>query len=251
MLYLIGLGLSWKDLSMKALEALNNSEEIYLETFTSVADFTPLQLQRLLGKPVHLLDRKQVEEEMVFLDESAIKNVSLLIYGDPLAATTHQEILLQAKKKNIEAKVIHAPSIFTAISETGLSLYRFGKTASIVLKEKSFAPESFFDTLVENQKIDAHTLFLLDLKPHENKFLKIPEAIETLIAINDKRKEKIFTKDTLVISCARLGSETALIKSGKASEIMKADFGKPPYCLIVPAKLNHKEEEFINLHASK
>ena len=251
MLYLIGLGLGWKDLSMKALEALNNSEEVYLETFTSVADFTPLQLQRLLGKPVHLLDRKQVEEDMVFLDEAAIKNVALLIYGDPLAATTHQEILLQAKKKNIVTNVIHAPSIFTAISETGLSLYRFGKTTSIVIREKGFAPESFFDVLMENQNIDAHTLFLLDLKPHENKFLKIPEAIETLLAINDKRKENMFTKDTLVIGCARLGSEDSLIKSGKASDIMKADFGKPPFCLIVPAKLNHKEEEFINSLAIK
>ena len=76
MLYLIGLGLSWKDLSMKALEALSICEEIYMESYTSVSDFTPLQLQRLIGKPIHALDRKQVEEDMLFLGDAEVKKVA-------------------------------------------------------------------------------------------------------------------------------------------------------------------------------
>lgn len=245
MLYLIGIGLSWKDLSMKALEALNICEEVYLEGYTSVSDFTPLQLQRLLGKPVHVLDRKQVEEDMLFLGDAEVKNAALLIYGDPLAATTHQEILQLAKKRSIPVKVIHAPSIFTAVAETGLSLYRFGKVASIPIPEKGYSPESFFDVLKENLSIDAHTLFLLDLKPLENKFLTIPEAIKQLLEINKKHKLNLFTEDSLVIGCARLGFENPVIKAGKALELTKVDFGNPPFCLIVPAKLNHKEEEYL------
>jgi len=245
MLYLIGLGLSWKDLSMKALEALNICEEVYLESYTSVSDFTPLQLQRLLGKPVHVLDRKQVEEDMLFLGDAEVKNAALLIYGDPLAATTHQEILHLAKKRSIPVKIIHAPSIFTAVAETGLSLYRFGKVASITIPEKGYSPESFFDVLKENLSIDTHTLFLLDLKPLENKFLTIPDALKILIGINKKKSEKIITEDSIVVGCARLGFENSIIKTGKASEVIKEDFGNPPFCLIVPAKLNHKEEEFL------
>ena len=247
MLYLIGLGLSWKDLSMKALEALNFCEEIYLEGYTSVADFTPLQLQRLLGKPIHVLDRKQVEEDMIFLGDSEVKNAALLIFGDPLAATTHQEILQLAKKRNIETKIIHAPSVFTAIAETGLSLYRFGKVASIPMPipEKGFEPESFFDILKGNLSNDAHTLFLMDLRPAENKFLTIPEAIKILLELNKKHKLNLITEDSLVVGCARLGSENAFWKAGKAVELSKLDFGNPPYCLIVPAKLNHKEQEYL------
>ena len=245
MLYLIGLGLSWKDLSMKALEALNICEEVYLEGYTSVADFTPLQLQRLLGKPVHVLDRKQVEEEMIFLGDAEVKNAALLIYGDPLVATTHQEIFQLAKKRNIEIKIVHAPSIFTAVAETGLSLYRFGKVASIPISEKNFEPESFFDVLKENLSVNAHTLFLLDLKPEQNKFLTIPEAIKTLLELNKKHKDNKFTEDSLVIGCARLGTDNCVIKAGTAKEIIAIDFGNPPFCLIVPAKLNHKEEEYL------
>jgi len=251
MLYLIGLGLSWKDLSMKALEALNICEEVYLEGYTSVADFTLLQLQRLLGKPVHVLDRKQVEEDMIFLGDAEVKNAALLIYGDPLAATTHQEILQLAKKRNIETKVIHAPSIFTAIAETGLSLYRFGKVASIPIAEKGFEPESFFDILKGNLSNDAHTLFLLDLKPDQNNFLKISEAIKILLELNKKHKDNTFTEESLCIGIARLGTENAFWKADKALELTKVDFGNPPFCLIVPAKLNHKEQEYLETQAER
>jgi diphthine synthase len=246
MLYLIGLGLGWKDLSMKALEALSECQEVYLETYTSASDFTPLQLQKLLGKPIHQLDRKQTEEDLVFLEEADVKNVALLVYGDALAATTHQEILQLAKKRDIKVKVIHAPSVFTAVAETGLSLYRFGKVTSIPIPNENYKPESFFDVLLENQKINAHTLFLLDLKPNEGKFLTIGEAIKILLDINQKRNENIFTGETLVVGCARLGTSESTIKAASADELSNVDFGKPPFCLIVPAKLNHKEEEYLS-----
>jgi len=246
MLYLIGLGLGWKDISLKALECLNNCEAIYLESYTSISDFSLLQLQRLIGKQIQPLERKDVEE-MFFLESAATRNIALLVYGDPLAATTHQEILFSAKKKSIDVKVVHAPSIFTAVSQTGLSLYKFGKVASIPFSEPGFEPESYFDVLVDNLKIGAHTLFLLDLKPKENKFLTIPEAIEALLKIDVKRKANLFTKNKLVIGCARLGFEDPLIKFGTAEELSKVDFGKPPFCLIVPAELNHKEAEYTKL----
>ena len=247
MLYLIGLGLNWKDLSLHALEVLNKCDEVYLENYTSLSNYTILQLEKLIGKKIIVLDRKKTEEDMLFLKEAHLKDVALLIHGDPLSATTHFEILTEAKKKNLETKIIHAPSIFTAIAETGLSLYRFGKVASIPIPEKNFSPESFFDILKENLSIGAHTLFLLDLKPDLNKFLTIKDAIDILLKINLNRKENIFTENTFTIGCARLGTENAIIKSGKAKDILKINFGEPPYCLIVPAKLNHKEEEYLKI----
>lgn len=235
MLYLIGLGLSWKDISLKALEAINKCDKVYLETYTSVSNFSAKQLSKLIGKKVIELNRKQVEEEKPFVKESKLKDIALLIFGDPLMATTHQEY---------KAEIIHACSIFDGVGETGLSLYKFGKTASIPMPEKNFKPESFFDILEDNKKIDGHTLFLLDLKP--NKFLTIPEAIKILLKIAKKRKSKVFTEDTFCIGCARLGHDKSLIKKGKAKLLIKGKFGNPPYCLIVPARLSFKEEEFLS-----
>lgn len=245
MLYLIGLGLAWGDLSMKALEAINKSDEVYLEAYTSISDWSVDRLKRLVGKKIIVLDRKQTEEEMLFLKQAHLKDIALLVHGDPLSATTHAEILLQAKKKKIKTKIIHSSSVLTAVAETGLSLYKFGKTASIPLPEKGFAPSSFYDVLKENQSIGAHTLFLLDLKPAQKKFMTIPNAIKTLLEISKKRKEKFFTEKTLCIGCARLGTETQKIKAGTAKQLARESWGNLPYCLIVPAKLHFKEEEFI------
>ncbi|MEK6807581.1 MAG: SAM-dependent methyltransferase, partial [Nanoarchaeota archaeon] len=93
MLILLGLGLDWKDLSLKALEILNKCDEVYLENYTSLSCFTILQLEKLIGKKIIILDRKKTEEEMPFLKDAHLKDTALLIYGDPLSATTHFEIL--------------------------------------------------------------------------------------------------------------------------------------------------------------
>ena len=239
MLYLVGLGLAWKDLSLKALEAINSCDEVYLENYTSVADFSVNKLSKLIGKEVIKLNRKQVEEEKLFLKEAHLKDTALLIYGDPLSATTHLEILQEYKKKKIQIQIIHSNSILTVVAETGLSLYKFGKTASIPLPEKGFEPESFYDILKENQKIKAHTLFLLDLR------LAIPETINQLLRISQKRKDKLFTENTLCIGCARLGQKNQKIKSGKAKELLKENWGNAPFCLIVPSELHFIEEASI------
>lgn len=244
MLYLIGLGLSWKDLSIKALEALQKCDKVYLEAYTSLADFSKLQLERLVGKKLEALTRKQVEEDQPFFRQG-IKDVALLVYGDPLSATTHFEMLSEARKRKLKVEVIHAPSVLTAVAETGLSLYRFGKTASIPLPEKNFQPESFYDILEENQKADAHTLFLLDLKPEKEQFLSIGDALEILFNIARNRNSKLVAEKTMCIGCARLGQPDQKVVYAAARQLQKADFGKPPYCLIIPAKLNFKEEEFL------
>ena len=84
---------------------------------------------------------------------------------------------------------------------------------------------------------------LLDIKKDENRYMSLKEAIQTLLEIENKRKENIFTENTLCVGCARIGSDTEMIKSGKASDLLKLDFGGPLHCLIVPGKLHFMEEE--------
>tara|TARA_Y100000034_G_scaffold132739_1_gene196464 strand:- start:8688 stop:9377 length:690 start_codon:yes stop_codon:yes gene_type:complete len=227
MLHIIGIGLSLKDISARGLEAIKNCDKVYLESYTSVSDFSIKELEEFIGKKVIQLNRKQVEEEKPFLN----KNTALLVYGDPLSATTHYEI-------SKGAEIIHAPSILTAVAETGLSLYKFGKTASI-----PFHPaESFFDILEQNQSIDAHTLFLLDLDPENNKFLDIKTAIQRISEIAKKRNFKL----NKIVACARLGMKNPIIKYDTPENLKKQNFGKPPYCIIAPAELNFKEEESLS-----
>src|SRR3989344_2462542 len=221
MLYLIGLGLSKRDVSMSAVAATEKCSSIYLEQYTSIYEASPRELELLFGKSINLLSREQTES-MDFLEEAKTKKLALLVIGDPLSATTKFEI-------------IHSVSILTAVAETGLSLYRFGKVTSIPKPQENFKPTSFVNVLKQNQSIDAHTLFILEPE------LKLSDAIDILL-----KATSIVTSDTFAIGCARLGREDAKIAYNKLEELKKIDFGSTPHCLIIPAKLDFKEEEFIN-----
>lgn len=245
MLYLIGLGLSdAKDITVKGLEAVKKCTKIYLEDYTSLLQCSKKELEKLYKKEIILADRNMIENQSDKILEKADKeDIALLVIGDPMGATTHIDFVLRAKEKNIPIKIIHNTSILNAIGITGLQLYKFGKTTSICYKEKNWLPETPYDTIKMNQANDLHTLCLLDIKKDQDKYMSVNEAIQTLLEIEQKRKEKIFTKDTFCIGCARIGSETELIKAGKASKLLKYEFGKPVHCLIIPGELHFMEEE--------
>jgi diphthine synthase len=242
MFYLIGLGLGWQDISLKGLEALHTCDKVYLEGYTSFSNFSVSRLSKLIGKDVIVLDRKGIEEDKEYLEDGN----ALLVFGDALAATTHSDVIAEAKKKGIDVEIIHGASVFTAVAETGLFLYKFGKVGSIPFWTKNFKPASFFDVYEDNLKINAHTLFLLDMNPLDEKFLSIKEALDMLL---DVSKGKL-TKKSMVIGCARLGFDTEIVY-GTAQKVMKYNFGDGPYCLIIPAELNFKEEEFLKKYLLK
>jgi diphthine synthase len=247
MLYIIGLGLfDEKDITVKGLEAVKKCDKIYLENYTAVLSASKETLEKFYKKKIELANREFVEQKFEgIIKEAKTKNIALLIVGDALSATTHSEILNEAKKQNVKIIIIHNASIFTAVAETGLQLYKFGKTTSIPFSQKNFHPENFYDALKENKKQELHTLILLDLNPNENKFMTINDAIKILLEIEQKRKEKVFTKETLCIGCARLGSNERTIKYGKVEDLENFDFGKEMHCLIVPGKLHFAEEEML------
>lgn len=240
MLYLIGTGFEAEDISIKGLEIIKKCDLVYAETYTSIIDIK--EIEKITGKKIIPLNREDVEKKPLFLEKAKEKDVCFLVSGEPMVATTHIDLVLRAEKIGIKIKIIHASSIVSAVSETGLFSYKI-RSISIPISEKNFNPESFYDVLKQNQKIGLHTLFLLDLKPNENKYLKINEAIETLLKISKKRKDRLFSLNKEIIGIARLGKENQKIVYAKAKDMIKKDFGEPPYCLIIPSKLHFMEEE--------
>jgi len=232
-LHMIGIGLNdEKDVSIKGLDAIKKCSRVYLENYTSVLTVPVSNLEEFYGKKIILADRDMVEknpEEILSGEDTAF-----LVVGDVFSATTHVDLMLRAKEKNIEVKVIHGASVVSAVGVTGLEVYKFGKVTSIPFENENV--KTPVEVLQGNQKIGLHTLFLLDLRPDEGKFLTIKDAAEYLI--RNGVKEDIFA-----VGCAQLGAENPVIKIGELKELKKAEFGKAPYCLIVPGKLHFMEEE--------
>src|SRR3989344_4421982 len=224
MLYLIGLGLSdERDITVKGLEAIRKCKKLYLESYTSKLQCSLLDLEKLYGQKVHLANREFVESASQLLKKAKKDDVALLIIGDPLCATTHWDILQRAKEEGIKTSVIHNASVINAIGATGLQVYKFGKVTSIPFPQEKFEPETAYDTIKENKSIGSHTLVLLDLKPNENKFMSVNEAIEVLRKIERKRNEKVFLPKDWCVGVARLGSKDQKIVAGTVTEVSDAD----------------------------
>ena len=240
MLYLISLGLNdEKDISIKGLELVKKSKKVYLENYTSKMQCSKEDLERFYGKPIIEVNRNFVEKEIkTVFNESKKEDIAFLVKGDVYSATTHIDIYLRAKKEKVNIVVIPSTSILTAVGCIGLSLYNFGKTISIPFSNEKI--KSPYDNFLINKKNGMHTLFLLDLAPEENKFLTIKQGLEYL-------KRSGLNENELVICCARIASPNQVIKAGKLKEIMNFDFGKPPFCIIVPGKLHFMEEEALDL----
>ncbi len=252
-LYLIGIGLNdQKDISVRGLEIVRNCDLVYLEDYTSLLQCPTKDLESFYGKKIIPADRMMTEQgEEKIITEAESKEVAFLIVGDPFGATTHIGLFKLARERNVPVKVINNASVLTAVGITGLQLYNFGKTTSVPFLEDHPHLETPYHVLRENQKAGLHTLMLLDLKPQENKFMTVNEALTILEDIEGRKNEKIISDQLVVVGCARLGSDNFIVKAGKLAEIKQVDFGKAPHCLIIPGKLHFLEEEMLNLYKNK
>lgn len=243
MLVLIGLGIAdEKDLSLRGLEEARLADLLYAEFYTSPWMGSKKKLEDLIGKHVIELSRVDLEERANKLIEQAKKKrVALLVPGDPLIATTHQALLVEARKLGIDVRVIHASSVISAIAVTGLHIYKFGKMVTIPLceKTKSGLPASVYETIKTNHKLGLHTLCLLDLS--EERTMSVVEALRTLLALEEKYGKGILTKEKKILVVSRLGS-APLIAYGRLADLLKKNFNLPA-SLVIPGKLHFTEEE--------
>lgn len=261
---MIGLGLAdEKDITLKGLEAVKKCDYLYLESYTSILQCPIQKLEELYEKPIILADRNMVEKNSdEILNKAKAHDVAFLVIGDVFSATTHDDLYLRAKKQNIDIKIINNTSIMTAVGQTGLQLYKFGKTTSIVFDTDGWLPDTPYEVLEQNQKNNLHTLFLLDIKtaeptkedikndkdiPQQPRFMTIKQALEILLKLEEKHKKKLITEDTLVVGVARLGAKDQIIKAGKLKDILHFNFKNPLHSLIIPGKLHFIEEDMLTL----
>lgn len=236
MLYLIGIGLgNEKDLTLNELETIKSCDIVYLETYTSKLSSSVSDLEKLVNKKIISADRNFVENKNEIIENSKEKKVAFLVKGDVFSATTHVDLFLRAKKAHVKCKVLHNSSVFTAVGDTGLSLYKFGRIASIPFDNDNI--DSAYKVLLENK--DLHTLLLLDLRPEENKYMDFKEGLKYLLKKRIKDSKK-------AVICAGLGTDQQEIKYGKIKDLLKISLDIYPQCLIIPGKLHFIEEEMLN-----
>ena len=239
MLIFIGTGI-WdeKDLSLRGLEAARNADEVYAEFYTSRPATDAEKLSEIIGREVRLLNRSELEERSIELIKRAKKrDVALLIPGDPMIATTHAALRVQAKQNGVKTKIIHSSSILSAICGiTGLHNYRFGRSATISYPHTTISRFPA-ETIEVNLRLNAHTLLFLDLHPDP---MEIPKAISIL----EKLDESFL--NLFAVGVARAGAEDCTTKCDRLEKLKRFDFGPPMHVLVVLApKIHITEFEYL------
>lgn len=247
MLFFIGLGLyDESDISVKGLEEVRKADKVYAEFYTSRLMGASVQdLERLYGKKIHLLSRRDVEVDPSWLQEALESNVAFLVGGDPMVSTTHLDLRLRALDLGIKTKVIHSSSIVTAVSgATGLQNYRFGKSTTIpfdyTVHGKRVVPETPYMVLKENLQRNLHTMLFLDIQ--DERYMTVSQGAELLLEMGRVAGDNGL-HDALGVGIARAGSDDAKVKADLLGELKDYDFGSPLHILVIPAKLHFMEAQ--------
>ncbi|EMC96031.1 hypothetical protein BAUCODRAFT_109835 [Baudoinia panamericana UAMH 10762] len=265
MLYIIGLGLAdERDVSVKGLEIIRRAERVYLEAYTAILLVDQSQLESYYGRPIILADREMVESKSDEILSGALeKDVAFLVVGDPFSATTHTDLALRCRQHepSIPTRTLPNASILTAVGATGLSLYSFGQTVSMVFFTDTWKPSSFYDRIAENASLGFHTLVLLDIKVKEPdlkalargkivyeppRFMTVDQCASQMIEIEGERKQGVCANGKLAVGVARLGNADQQIIAGTLEELASADLGRPLHSLVLcGTKMHDMEWEYV------
>ncbi len=242
MISLVGLGVAY-DITERGLEKLRECDFAFCEVHTMpVPEDYIERLEAECGKKIGIIGREEVEGS--FLIEKAKEGrVCLLCGGDPLAATTHISLFVDAGKAEIEIEVVHNSSVFSAAAgKSGLQPYKFGKAVTVSFWRENYQPTSPLLLIEKNLEAGMHTLVLMDLDK-ELGLMGAKLGLELLGKMEKQEGKKVLPEKVVVLS--RVGYPDEKISWGKVPELMGTELGKAPFCIVVPADLHEMEKEYL------
>ncbi len=250
-LYLVGCGLAPDLITLRALTVAREADYVFMDSYTSRLLGDGLgELEELIGKAVEVLGRSDLEEGLTkkVLSLASVKRVALLVVGDPLVATTHSAIVVEAVKRGIDVEVVPGISIVpTALTLSGLMIYKMGRIATITYPVHEVLSEYPYNVLKDNDERGLHTLFLLEMDAEKGYYMTVPEAIEILYKLEESRREGVVSPKRLAVAVGALGDrERQRVCPGTLDELMRFDADVPHTLIVVSPKPHFMEEEALD-----
>lgn len=224
-LLLIGIGPGDVALATsEALEAAKMADYRRYEAYTALWPEEQLaNLEKTVGKITRVM-RPEVESPDELFALARDNLVALLIVGDPLQATTHVDLQLQAQEAGIHCRTIHGISITGLVTGAiGLSNYKFGRQTTLTYPYSGWIATSPLEVIALNTALGQHTLALLDLDPTgagtgQQKPMKPSDAVDSIKAMIDKVNDSIdefpleSPQDTITVQSLKLMTSTPLVE---------------------------------------
>jgi len=249
----VGLGL-YDDMgiSLRGLDEVKSADTVFAELYTSLLPgFSLERFEKTCGRRVNMASRADLEERNggVVLEAAKNHKAVLLVPGDPLVATTHVSLRIEAERRGIKTRIVHGASVLSAvIGLSGLHNYKFGKSVTIPFPDET-PSETPYSVILQNEMLGLHTFCLLDIRVESKRFLNIHDALSELLRVEKQRKKMAVTAETLIVGVARAGSSDTGVRAGFIRDMLNCDFGGPPYSLIIPGALHFTEVEALTVLA--
>ncbi len=197
-LILIGMGPGTvASMTAEAISAAKSADYRRYEAYTALwPDEELVKLEQLVG-PIEKVMRPEIENPEEILSLAKDHVVAVLVVGDPLQATTHVDLQLQAIEHGIDCEVVHGISITNLVTGAiGLSNYKFGRQTTLTYPYSGWIATSPLEVIAVNRGMGLHTLALLDLDPTgagtgEQRPMQPKDAVESLKAMAEKLVESV------------------------------------------------------------
>lgn len=271
-LMLIGMGPGKiSSMTIEAKQAAIAADYRRYEAYTALwPDEELASLESEIGK-IEMVMRPEVENPTALLELSKSSLVALLVVGDPLQATTHVDLQLQAMEAGVNCLVFHGISITTLVTgAVGLSNYKFGRQTTITYPYSGWIATSPLEVVAMNRFYNQHTLALLDLDPtgagtgkqapmqpkdacHSLKLMKEKMRLVDYDITDDSKIDivkksafeefiKLDFSEIKVVLCADMGTKDEKITYTTVGKLENMVGGRLN-CLIFPAITSEVEEK--------
>ncbi|PCN50699.1 diphthine synthase [Candidatus Geothermarchaeota archaeon ex4572_27] len=244
--YIIGLGLGgWRGLPLEGLEAIRRVSRVLVDTYTNpISDEDLREISRLSGKKVSKLRRGDVEEGDAVFRAAEEGDIAILCGGDPLIATTHQQLVRELRRRGHEVRVIHGASVVTAaIGRSGLHVYKFGPPRTLMRPDVA-PPGEVLRVLAENISRGLHTLVLLEYDAASGYVMGGREALEILYDSQRRMGARLPERGRPTLVMARLGYPDEEVVALRWGELPRGEVPGPAV-IIVAGSLHFTEREYL------
>jgi diphthine synthase len=240
----VGLGLGDQGVSLAGVAAIREADVAYLEYYTSPhAPRLLTELESASGRTLTIVDRTFVEDGKSILRDAEEKSVVLAVQGDPMVATTHNDLRTRAIQHRIQTAVIHASTIaVAAASASGLHYYKFGATVTFTRQSIDYH-QQVYRRVHRNLLEGSHTLLLLEFDTEEGSGVDPGALMRGLLDAEKNFKREVVSHKTFLLVLSRLGSPEESVRAGSLADLIDLDFGAPPHAVIVTGSMHFSEKE--------
>ena len=270
-LILIGIGPGTiAAMTKEAISAAKSADFRRYEAYTALWPNDELAaLEQIIG-PIEKIMRPEIENPKEILSLAKDYVVAVLVVGDPLQATTHVDLQLQASEMGISCEVVHGISITNLVTGAiGLSNYKFGRQTTLTYPYSGWIATSPLEVIAVNRMMGLHTLALLDLDPTgAGTGLQLPmqpkDAVESLNAMAEKLSDdseymptetafERLKKESVVDICSEISAIKVVLCSDMGTDqqsiiattvgSLAMEKGGRMNCLVFPASTSDVEEK--------